>query len=177
MWKLQGFLNGILVHYTLEAAMKRRRRNERRRIMPFAKWLYRFHLVYAHAKQLRMLRHKHRTLQARASIAHAQYRVKTSLETWIQRCPFCLTARAYLNSWFATTWQGGHVGGQNKRIFPRRIYMKIEFSSQRREVLLFLTTNMAAVTSRANQQYAKIRTVLQSDVPTTSLKFYLVGHF
>ena len=27
-----------------------------------------------------------------------------------------------------------------------------EFSSQRREVLLFLTTNMAAVTSRANQQ-------------------------
>ena len=57
------------------------------------------------------------------------------------------------NSWFATTWQGGHVGGQNKRIFPRRIYMKIEFSSQRRVMLLFLTSNMAAVTSRANQQY------------------------
>ena len=55
-------------------------------------------------------------------------------------------------SWFATTRQGGHVGGQNKRIFPRRMYMKIEFSSQRREMLLFLTTNMAAVTSRANQQ-------------------------
>ena len=53
-------------------------------------------------------------------------------------------------SWFATTWQGGHVGGQNKRIFPRRIYMKIELSSQRRKMLLFLTTNMAAVTSRAN---------------------------
>ena len=31
--------------------------------------------------------------------------------------------------------------------------MKIEFSSQRREMLLFLTTNMAAVTSHANQQY------------------------
>ena len=30
--------------------------------------------------------------------------------------------------------------------------MKIEFSSQRREMLLFLTTNMAAMTSRANQQ-------------------------
>ena len=30
--------------------------------------------------------------------------------------------------------------------------MKIEFSSQRREMLLFLTTNMAAVMSRANQQ-------------------------
>ena len=32
------------------------------------------------------------------------------------------------------------------------ISMKIEFSSLRRETLLFLTTNMAAVTSRANQQ-------------------------
>ena len=30
--------------------------------------------------------------------------------------------------------------------------MKIEFSSQRREMLFFLTTNMAAVTSRVNQQ-------------------------
>ena len=29
--------------------------------------------------------------------------------------------------------------------------MKIEFSSQRREILLFLTINMAAVTSRANE--------------------------
>ena len=32
--------------------------------------------------------------------------------------------------------------------------MKIQFSSQRREMLLFLTTNMAAVTSRVNRQYA-----------------------
>ena len=31
--------------------------------------------------------------------------------------------------------------------------MKIEFSFQRREMVLFLTTNMAAVTYRANQQY------------------------
>ena len=31
--------------------------------------------------------------------------------------------------------------------------MKIEFSSQRREMLLFLTTNIAAVTSRANQHF------------------------
>ena len=60
-------------------------------------------------------------------------------------------------SWFATTWKGGHVGGQNKRIFPRRMYVKIEFSSQRREMLLFSTTNMAAVTSRANQQYEWLR--------------------
>ena len=65
------------------------------------------------------------------------------------------------NSWFATTWQGGHVGGQNKRIFPRKIYMKIEFSSQRREMLLFLTTNMAAVTSRANQQWLTVHINVQ----------------
>ena len=32
--------------------------------------------------------------------------------------------------------------------------MKIEFRSQRRKMLLFLTTNMAAVTSCANQQYS-----------------------
>ena len=44
-----------------------------------------------------------------------------------------------------------HVGGQYNRIFSRRIYMKIEFSSQRREMLLFFTTNMVAVMSSANQ--------------------------
>ena len=38
-------------------------------------------------------------------------------------------------------------------LFSRRIYMKIEVTSQRREMLLFLTTKMAAVTSSANQQY------------------------
>ena len=38
-------------------------------------------------------------------------------------------------------------------IFFRRIYMKMEFISQRREMLLFLTTNIATVTSRANRQY------------------------
>ena len=41
------------------------------------------------------------------------------------------------------------------RICSRGIYMKMEFSSQRIEMLLFLITNMAAVTSRANQQYGK----------------------
>ena len=56
-------------------------------------------------------------------------------------------------SWFATTRQGGHIGGRHNRIFSRRIYMKIEFSSQRREILLFLTTNMATVMSRPNQQF------------------------
>ena len=56
-------------------------------------------------------------------------------------------------SWFASTWQGGHVGGQNNRIFSRRIYLKMELCFQRRGMLLFLTTSMASVTWRANQQY------------------------
>ena len=30
----------------------------------------------------------------------------------------------------ATTWQGGHVGGQYNSIFSRKNYMKMEFSSQ-----------------------------------------------
>ena len=42
-------------------------------------------------------------------------------------------------SWLATMCQGGHVGGQYNIIFSWRIYMKIGFSSQRREMLLFLT--------------------------------------
>ena len=36
--------------------------------------------------------------------------------------------------------------------FSRRIYVKIEFTSQEREMLLFLTTTLAAVLSRVNQQ-------------------------
>ena len=44
-------------------------------------------------------------------------------------------------------WQSGHVGGQNNSIISWIIYKKMEFSSQRREMLLFFATNMAAVTS------------------------------
>ena len=33
-----------------------------------------------------------------------------------------------------------------------RIFMKMELTSQRREMLLLLTTNMAVMTSRANQE-------------------------
>ena len=41
--------------------------------------------------------------------------------------------------------------------------MKTElFSSQRREMLLFLITNMAAVTSRANQQYLSTQNILNT---------------
>ena len=63
----------------------------------------------------------------------------------------------YVEAISSTTWQGGHVRSQNNRIFSGRIYMKIEFSSQRREMLLFLTTNIATVTSRAKQQFRNWR--------------------
>ena len=45
-----------------------------------------------------------------------------------------------------------HVGGQNKRKFVHVVCIKIEVNSQRRKILLFLSTNMAAMTSRANHQ-------------------------
>ena len=86
-------------------------------------------------------------------------RHELELRFWTNQSRFFLSKRIsfflayFLISWFATLWQGGHVGGQYNRTFSRIIYMKIKFSSQRREMLLFLTTNMAAVTSRANQQY------------------------
>ena len=68
------------------------------------------------------------------------------------------TVYSYLTwySWFASTWQGGHVGGQNNTFFVHIIYMKMEFISQRSEKLLFLTSNMAAVKSAANQQFVTI---------------------
>lgn len=50
------------------------------------------------------------------------------------------------NSWFAAMWQGGHVVGELNTIFSRRINVKIE-------MLFFLATDLAAVTSRENQQY------------------------
>ena len=46
--------------------------------------------------------------------------------------------------------------------------MKIEFSSQRREMLLFLITNMAAVTSRGNQQFLVKYSHFSFDCSTTT---------
>ena len=43
------------------------------------------------------------------------------VQSWRYAAPY--------NSWYATRWQGGYVGGQWNRIFSRRIYMKTEFSS------------------------------------------------
>ena len=45
------------------------------------------------------------------------------------------------------------LGVNTIELFSRRILMKIEVTSQRREMLFFLITDMAAVTSPANQQY------------------------
>ena len=45
------------------------------------------------------------------------------------------------------------LGVSKKELFSRRIYRKVEVTSQRGEMLLLLTTKMAAVTSPANQKY------------------------
>lgn len=50
------------------------------------------------------------------------------------------------NSWFAAMLQGGHVISQLNTIFSRRINVKME-------MLFFLATVTAAVTSHENQQY------------------------
>ena len=49
-------------------------------------------------------------------------------------------------------------------LFSRRIYMKIEVTSQRREMLLFLTTKMAAVTSSTNQQYKGSLLIISNNI-------------
>ena len=102
-------------------------------------------------------------------------RIMVVVVKWSHRAIFFLSlvtvpeAFAKVNSrQFVSRFQSGeflvcnHVtwrpcwGSINGCIFSWRIYMKMEFSSQRRKKLLFLTTNMAAVTSRANQQYTEI---------------------
>ena len=45
------------------------------------------------------------------------------------------------------------LGVSTIELFSRRILMKIEVTSHRREMVLFFITNMAAVTSPANQKY------------------------
>ena len=45
-----------------------------------------------------------------------------------------------------------HVGVQNKRKFVHEVCIKMEVNSQRRKILLFLNTNMAAMTSHANHK-------------------------
>ena len=46
--------------------------------------------------------------------------------------------------------------GVNTIDFFLKNLQEIEFCSQRREMLWFLTTNIASVTSRANQQYERV---------------------
>ena len=45
-----------------------------------------------------------------------------------------------------------HLGGKNKRNFVHKVCIKMAMNSQRRKILLFLSTIMATVTSHANHQ-------------------------
>ena len=79
----------------------------------------------------------------RFSVPFKMYSVNSPLCVrlcFLQRFWLELTGREY--SWFATTWQGGHVGDQYNRFFTRIIYVKMVFSSQRREMVVFLITNI-----------------------------------
>ena len=71
--------------------------------------------------------------------------------------------------------QGGHVGGQYNRTFSRQIYLKMELSSQKREMLLFLAINMADVTSRAIQQYSQ--DTLAPVVQTLDSALHRINHY
>ena len=65
---------------------------------------------------------------------------------WLVPAPsrlLLLSSFASRSSWLAITWQGGHVGGQYNRTFPRSIYMKIEFSSQKRKMHTTTHTTMS----------------------------------
>ena len=53
--------------------------------------------------------------------------------------------------WFALS----PVGGQNKSKFAHIVCIKMEDNSQRRKILLFLSTNMAVMMSCTNHQYAR----------------------
>ena len=108
-----------------------------------------------------------KTLPFKTRLSTKTFLWKCVLLAWEYKIPFISMASHLASLWnrglgqlrkglflvLATTWQAGHVESQYNRIFSRRIYMKIEFSSQRREMLLFLSTNMAAMTSRVNQQF------------------------
>ena len=76
------------------------------------------------------------------------------------------------NSWFTTVLLGRHVGGQYNKIFSRRIYLKMEFSSQKREMLLFFITNIADVTSRSNRQYPQ-----DTQIVISFYVIYLTGNW
>ena len=70
--------------------------------------------------------------------------------------------------------QGGPVEGQYNIFFSRRIYMKMEFSSQGREMLLFFITNMAAVTSHANNQFLQFGFLTSQEVKLNHTRSPLV---
>ena len=56
------------------------------------------------------------------------------------------------------------MGANTTKIVSRRIYIKIYFIFQGREMLLFLTANMAALTSPANKQLPVTRHFSQCDL-------------
>ena len=87
-----------------------------------------------HTRKL-LSRHENHTRQGFCSHTFLYRRVEANnrINTVIRRRwrRGILNYLLYVEAISSTTWQGGHVRSQNNRIFSGRIYMKIEFSSQR----------------------------------------------
>ena len=64
------------------------------------------------------------------------------------------------------------LGVNTIQFCSRTIYIKMEFSFQRREMLLFLTTNMAAVMSGANHQKNFLRLGAKSRLETKRKRIF-----
>ena len=79
--------------------------------------------------------------------------LKANITKFVNKLPLFLTVKTTILGLQPRDKEAMFEVNTKVFIFLRRIYMKIKFSSQKRDMLLFLTTNMAAVTSRANQQY------------------------
>ena len=56
------------------------------------------------------------------------------------------------NSWFSLTWWDGHVGVQNNGKMSLKFCIIIESNCQKNVFAIVLYTNMAAATSRENQE-------------------------
>ena len=64
-----------------------------------------------------------------------------------------LLSTEFENSFSIGSLHCRHASGQNKRKLAHIVCIKMAVNSQRRKILLFLYTNMAAMTSHANHQY------------------------
>ena len=79
-------------------------------------------------------------------------------------------ASCFTNSWFSLTWWDGHVGVQNNGKMSLKFSIMIESNSQKNFCAIVLYTNMAAVTSRENQELRRLQIILNHN-KSNQIKF------